>query len=424
MRQIGGVVDAGQLVNAAQQIDRVDRTVFDFLALGIRLAHDLAALETAARHQHRIDFAVVVASAVPRRLPIDLRAAAELAAAPDQRAFQQASVVQVRQQGRQALIELRALAAHGREVVAVRIPAAGVIDDHVGHARLDQPSRDQAFLPERVPPVAVAQLRLLLVQIEHFLARPQDQLVGIRLGFLGQNQLGAGRHHVAHRVHLDQQVAPRLLSFVGDAASDHPLDLEPRRIGIASGRERLEARPEKTFLGEPPLRPRQHDVGRNQAFVVGALEIGEHGADARKGQSPAGRMTGLHQVGGRFVPVVAVGHAADDRELVRGFRQLGKQRSEADAGHVGVRHIAEFAHVILARFGLRIPRVVVRHAAPQEDLDHRLGSDFGLRLFRFRGSRQGTGGDAVAHHQATRTKQAPAHGVAPGHVHRMVGTVV
>ena len=99
--------------------------------------------------------------------------AAELAAAPDEGALEQAVILQVRKQRRQALVQLRALPAHGGEVVAVRVPAAGVVDDDVGDARLDHPPRRQAVLPEGVAAVAVPQVRLLLGEIEHSLAWPR-----------------------------------------------------------------------------------------------------------------------------------------------------------------------------------------------------------------------------------------------------------
>ena len=100
MRQPARGVDAGQLIDAPQQVDRIDRPVLDLFGLGIGGPDDVAALESAARHQHAEDVAVVVAAAVPGRLPIDLGTAAEFAAAPDQRAFQQPAVLQVGQQRR------------------------------------------------------------------------------------------------------------------------------------------------------------------------------------------------------------------------------------------------------------------------------------------------------------------------------------
>ena len=124
-------------------------------------------------------------------------------------------------------------------MVAVRVPAAGIVDDDVGHARLDQPPRRQAFLPERVAAVAVPQFRLLLGEIEHVLALAQDQLVGLLLGRLGGGHLRAVGHGVAQRVQLVEQVAAGLLPLVGDAAGDDAFHLEAGGVGVAAGGEGL-----------------------------------------------------------------------------------------------------------------------------------------------------------------------------------------
>ena len=75
--------------------------------------------------------------------------------------------------------------------------------------------------------------------------------------------------------------------------------------------------------------------------------------------------------------VVAVGHAADERELVGLLGQLGKQAAELESRHIGGDHGREVAHVVAAGVRLGVPGVDVRHAAPQEDLDHRFGLDPG-----------------------------------------------
>ena len=77
--------------------------------------------------------AVMVPSAVPRRLPHDLRRAAEFAAPPDDGAVQQAALGQVLQQRRHALVHFRQLPAHGLEMLLVRVPTF-VIDGDEGHA--------------------------------------------------------------------------------------------------------------------------------------------------------------------------------------------------------------------------------------------------------------------------------------------------
>ena len=228
---------------------------------------------------------------------------------------------------------------------------------------------------------------------------------------------GTGRHRVAHRVHLAEQFAAGLLPVVGDAPGDDAFHLEPRRVRVAAGGKGLELRPQEALFGEPPLRLGQHHVGRNHALVAGALEQREHGPDARIGQPLAGRVPGLHQVGRRFVAVVAVGHAADQRVLVGLLGQFGKQLAELDAVHVGGDRLAELAHVLAARVRLRVPGVVVRHAAPQEDLDDRLGLGFGRRpagLRRLAAAARASDAQAVGQHQPRRAAQAPPQRLAPG----------
>ena len=371
MRQLCVRVDAGQLVDAAEQIDGIDGPVLDLLALLRRCADHLPALESAAGDEHGEHAAEVVAPAVPGRLPVDLRRAAELAAAPDQRALQEAAGGEIREQRREPLVQLRALAPHRREMVRVRVPAAGVVDRDVGHARLDHAARGEAVLPERVAAVAVAQLRVLLRQVEHLAPRAEDQVVGLLLRLGGQREQRVAVDRVGHRVELVQQLAPRRLPLVGHAARDDALDLEPHPVRVAARREGLELRAEEAGLGEAPLRLREHDVRRDQPLVAGlvALEVGEHGADARIREALARDVAGLHQVRGGLVAVVLVGHAADQRELVRDLRKLREQLAHLHAGHARLDRAGELARVVVARVGLGIPRVGVRHAAPQEDLD-------------------------------------------------------
>ena len=369
MGQPGAGVDAGQFVDASEQIDGIDGPLLDLFALFVRGADHAAALESAARHQDRKHLAIMVPAAVPGGLPVDLRTAPEFAAAPDNRRLQQPVIAQVLEQHCQPLVQLGRLPAHRLEVVFVGVPAAGIINYHVGNAGLDEPPRHQALLAEGVAPVAIAQLRLLLREIEDFLAGAEDQLIGLLLGLCGGNHLGAGRHQVAQRVHFAEQFAAGLLAVVGDIPSHDAFDFESHGVRVAAGGKRLELRPQETLLGEPPLRLGQHDVGGNHAGVSGAFEQREDGADARIGEAFAGRVPGLHQVGRRFMAVVSMRHAADEGILVGLLGQFGKQRADLDAVDIGGDHRGELSHVFAARLRFGIPCVVVRHAAPEEYLD-------------------------------------------------------
>ena len=125
-----------------------------------------------------------------------------------------------------ALVQLRQLPAHGLEVLLVRVPAL-VVDGDVGHAALDQPPRHQAGLPERVAAVALAQLVLLLREVEHLAGVAEDQVVGLLLGLSrAPSSCGVAWHGVLERVQLVQQLAPVPLPLVGDALGDDAFDGE------------------------------------------------------------------------------------------------------------------------------------------------------------------------------------------------------
>ena len=88
------------------------------------------------------------------------------------------------------------LPPHDLEVLLVRVPA-GVVDGDIGHAALDEPPGQQARLPELVAAVAVAELVLLLRQVEDLAGIAEDQVVGLLFRFLQARQprvVGALRH--------------------------------------------------------------------------------------------------------------------------------------------------------------------------------------------------------------------------------------
>ena len=117
---------------------------------------------------------------------------------------------------------------------------------------------------------------------------------------------------MTHRVHLCEQVTACLLTVIGDAPGNDPFDLEARGIRIATRGKRLEGWAEEAFLREAALGLGQDNVGRDQPVVVGAFEVLEHRSNTGVGQALPAGMTGLHQVGGGFVAIDAVGHAANE----------------------------------------------------------------------------------------------------------------
>lgn len=80
-------------------------------------------------------------------------------------------------------------------------------------------------------------------------------------------------------------------------------------------------------------------------------------------------MTALDHVGGDFVGIAAVGHAADDGVLVSMLRQLRKLLADPDALHLRLNRFCVRTTVVVTGFGFRIEGVKVRRAAPHPDLD-------------------------------------------------------
>ena len=197
-------------------------------------------------------------------------------------------------QRRHAFVHLRQFPAHGLEMLLVRVPAL-VVDGDVGDAALDQPPRHQAGLAEGVAAVTVAQVVLLLRQVEDLAGVAEDQVVGLLLGLLGGGQL---RDRPAWPVPACPACGATRAGPAA-AASEMPcghdaFDGKPALRRVAAGGKRLVARPEEPRLGEPPLQLRQHDVRRNQPLVAGvvSLEERDHRPDARKdhpGRRAAGR---------------------------------------------------------------------------------------------------------------------------------------
>jgi DNA gyrase subunit B len=153
-----------------------------FQAIGARLRASGATAFTALRYRGLagLDPSVLVESCVRRETrngrilgPSDARAAMEV------------------------FVSLRALPPHGGEVVRMRIPAAGVVDGDIGHARLDHAPRGQAILAEGVAPVAVAQLRIFLFEVERIAGDgPLHQ----------RRELAGGQFQQGKRGHFDRVI--------------------------------------------------------------------------------------------------------------------------------------------------------------------------------------------------------------------------
>ena len=178
-----------------------------------------------------------------------------------------------------------------------------------------------------------------------------------------------------------EQLATGLLALVGDPPGDDALDLEPGRIRVAAGGERLVLRAQKALLGEPALGPCQHHVGRDHPVVIVAPGQREDRSDARIGQPLA-----------RRVARSASGRPAVSWPLLRCVMpRISENLSACSPAWETARRSGPPARWCRSpprtrpcsrdrRLGLRIPGVDVRHPAPEEDLDHRLGLGLDLEL--------------------------------------------
>ena len=107
----------------------------------------------------------MTASTAPGWFPLDSWRSAEFGAPPDDGRIEQATLGQVLEQSRQALVCFRQLAAHGLEMLLVRVPAL-VVDGDVRDAVFDQPPRHQAGLSKPVSPVSIPKFGAFLRQIK------------------------------------------------------------------------------------------------------------------------------------------------------------------------------------------------------------------------------------------------------------------
>src|ERR1051326_3666981 len=158
-------VDAKLMTDGGREIFGSVRIRCRLFGASVRIADDLAAEDAAATHGDGETVAPVIAAGIF----VYARRAAELAGHDNEGAFEHAAIGEVAEQRGHGGIERRQEVAFQRsEVVVVRVPVA-VIDSHAAYAGLDQSSRHEAGLPERVPAVFVAELVGLGVNVERLL---------------------------------------------------------------------------------------------------------------------------------------------------------------------------------------------------------------------------------------------------------------
>ncbi|MPN44859.1 hypothetical protein SDC9_192426 [bioreactor metagenome] len=117
--------------------------------------------------------------------------------------------------------------------------------------------------------------------------------------------------HASHRIQLAQQLAPSFLALIRDSSCDYPFNFKPVGIRIAARGERFQTRAQETFLRKTALGLSEHHIRRNQTLVFLALEQSEHRPNTRVRQTFARDVRRLHQISRCLMPVVPMGHAAD-----------------------------------------------------------------------------------------------------------------
>ena len=156
---------------------------------------------------------MVTATTVPGWLPLHFRRAPELATPPDDRAVEQAALGQILQQRRHPLVQFGEHAAHGLEMLLVRIPTV-VVDRHVADTFFDQPARHQARLAEGRATVLLAQVvRSPGTDQRPCRHRPESDRTP-RSRTSAAPPVGIALHGVRQRIQIAQQVAARPLPLV------------------------------------------------------------------------------------------------------------------------------------------------------------------------------------------------------------------
>ena len=221
-------------------------------------------------------------------------------------------------------------------------------------------------------PVAIAQLRILLLEVQ----RVGETAAGEHRKRLLVEGVEAFHHalvvHVTpQRVEALQQTLAAAKAIDGKAVEAHVF----LRIAILVRQKRAVCRAEET--GPAGIAPWlvagiRHEADERRHTCLGtAVKLAEcrtHARPTAGGLVALGIATGLALP--RIVTAIRANDRADDRKLVHHLRHAREQLADANARHVGGNFIQLTAN-FLRRVRLKIPHVLMRRAAGQEDVDHR-----------------------------------------------------
>src|SRR5262245_12624358 len=141
------LIDAERVADGGVEVGHLDRTLGHLDAVRVRRADHAAAADAAARERDGEGLRVVAAAAVAVAAAADVGRAAELGEAVDERAVEEAAVLEVGQEAREAGVHALGERLHGGVLVLVRGPAAeDDLDDR--DAGLEEAAGDDAALAE------------------------------------------------------------------------------------------------------------------------------------------------------------------------------------------------------------------------------------------------------------------------------------
>ena len=413
-----GRIDAEVAIERGEHFGKVNGAIDDLAAEPVGGADHLPGAEATAGEEPAADLRPVVAPGVF----VDQRRASELPPGDDGHVLVEAAGMEILDEGREPLIELRQVGvAHAVEVVGVEVPAAKVERYDAGSG-LDEPAGDEEVLeiprgavaePIGIPlAVAFAHRRRLLSDVER-LGEPGagEDVEGAPRERIHAVEGARGVDVAPQPIDVTKQAAP-----VGEAGLGEVFEHDVGARG-AIGAEGGVRHPEEA--GEP-----RRAVGR-MAGVGGEPDEGRHrlvdAAEKFAGHRPHARPAagGLVADGAAGVAdegvVIAVGGAVDTPQRDALVHDPGEPRhvlADLDAGNVG-RDRLELPADLRRGVHLQVVHVLVAGGPAHVDHDHRLVRPVAGGLL---------GGKDLWQREAAHGERADAEHVAPGEAIAKPGT--
>ena len=302
---------------------------------------------------------------------VDFGCATEFGADHDKRLFEHAAIREIGDEAGKGLVKIRSLTIKGALDVAVVIPAA-VVDGNHAHAGFDQTTGQQETLTSCVATIFVAEFVGLLIQIKGFAGlRAADEAIGGLIEAIhGRDGVGLlDRAEVL--IHGAQKTAATVKAFFVDVLwREQVTDGESFVSRVAAESERTEGAAHVAcalFRGDHVW---HNHVGWQ--IVSGSLFMGDHGAEAWEFDGRAWAVAGEHVMRATLMGGFTMGHAADHRQLVHDFGDVLELLAHIFSRNGGFNWRVRTT-VVRAGEGLRIPGLMLSHAAGQVDVNDGVG---------------------------------------------------